>query len=388
MKQCYDEGTLRAYIDDALAIEERRTLAMHLAGCADCRQQVDQVRAVAAQVETVLQLSAEAPDPQLALARLRQARRAAQAAPQQQDSSRSMVWRNTMQYLNRIWTGPRRMVATSLAAVVLVLSLLAFPPVRAAANRLLDVFRVQRVVMLPISPERIAQLENLDLDGKTLFVGEPKLVNQPAPPRTVESAAKASQAVGFTVVEPAEFPSAPNDSHTRVVDRTVLQFQVNVEGARELLTLLDVHDVTLPDALGEQPITADISASVQSRYHGPDYTLELYQGHSPTMTLPEGTDLRQLGRAALRLLGMPPSEAETLSRQIDWSSTLIFPIPPDVSDVRQVMVGDTQGMLVGSGSGSDRDWLLYWQRGDQFYVLEGHGELSEMNMTAAANSVR
>ena len=294
-----------------------------------------------------------------------------------------------MQQLTRIWTGPRRMVATSLAAGVLILSLLAFPPVRAAANRLLDVFRVQRVLLMPISPERIAQLENMNFDGGMLFVDEPKLVNQPAEPRTVQSAAEAGQAVGFNVVEPTSFRSAPSSQKIQVLDRAVYQLQVNVKGARELLTLLDIHDVTLPDALGEQPITADISPVVESNYKGSGYDFQLVQGHSPTVTLPEGTNLQQLGRAGLRLLGMPPAQADTLSRQIDWSSTFLFPIPPDAINLRQVPVGDAEGMLVGSRSpGEHQQWLLYWQRGDQFYVLQGRGTISEADMIATANSLR
>lgn len=288
-----------------------------------------------------------------------------------------------MQQIARFWSGPRRMVATGLAAVVLMLSLLAFPPVRAAANRVLDVFRVQRVLLMPISPERMAQLENLNFDG-SLFVDEPKLVNEPAKPRTVASAAEASQAVGFQVQELTAFPDEVVDTKRQVFDRTVYEFQVNVEGARQLLSLLEINDVTLPDALGEQPIVADVAPWTETRYNGLGYDLDLYQGHSPTMTLPEGTNLQQMGRALLRLLGMEPGRADALSRQIDWSSTLIFPIPPDVSDLRQVMVGDAQGMLVGSG----QDWMLYWQRGDRFYVLQGHGELEEQQMIAAAESLR
>ena len=289
-----------------------------------------------------------------------------------------------MQQIAHFWSGPRRRVATGLAAVALTLSLLAFPPVRAAASRVLDVFRVQRVIMMPISPERVDQLENLNFEGITLFQDEPKLVNQPAEPRTVASTAEATQAVGFPVQELTAFPNDLIDSETQVIDHTVLQFQVNVEGARQLLSLLNINDVTLPDSLGSEPIVADVAPWTRTDYNGNGYDLTLYQGHSPTMTLPEGTNLQQMGRALLRLLGMTPARADELSRQIDWSSTFVLPIPPDVSELRQVNVGSAQAMLVGSGD----DWMLYWQSGARFYVLEGHGELVESQMIAAAESLR
>lgn len=388
MTHCVDEGRLRSYLDDALSATERGTIAWHLAKCADCRAQLEMLRLAAVQVHQALDMPAQPINAQLALARLRESQSARKRIAEQSldsaSSGRRLLWSNTMQQIARLWSGPRRMVAGGLAAVVITLSLLAFPPVRAATSRVLDVFRVQRVILMPISEERIAQLENLDFDGTTLFVAEPKLVNKPAAPRSVASAAEASQAVGFPVEELTAFPGAVIDTQRQVLDRTILEFQVNVAGARQLLELLDIHDVTLPDALGSQPVVADVAPWTETRYNGQGYDLKLYQGHSPTMTLPEGTNLQQMGRALLRLLGMEPSRADALSRQIDWSSTFILPIPPDVSDLRQVNVGEAQGMLVGAGS----DWMLYWQRGDRFYVLEGHGDLDESQMIAAADSLR
>lgn len=388
MTHCVDEGRLRSYLDDHLSAAERQRIAGHLAECDSCRVQLEMLRLVATEVQRVIDTPTQPVNTQLALARLR-ASQAAQKrlAEQPADAPLSrlrQLWRNTMQQIAHLWSGPRRRVATGLAAVALTLSLLAFPPVRAAASRVLDVFRVQRVIMMPISEERVDQLENLNFEGLTLFEDEPKLVNQPAEPRTVASAAEATQAVGFPVQELTAFPNDLIDSKTQVIDRTVLEFQVNVEGARQLLTLLDIHDVTLPDSLGSEPIVADVAPWTKTDYNGNGYDLTLYQGHSPTMTLPEGTNLQQMGRALLRLLGMTPGRADELSRQIDWSSTFVLPIPPDVSELRQVNVGSAQAMLVGSGD----DWMLYWQSADRFYVLEGHGELVESQMIAAAESLR
>ncbi|HEY0606392.1 MAG TPA: zf-HC2 domain-containing protein [Herpetosiphonaceae bacterium] len=388
MTHCVDEGRLRSYLDDALDSAERGAIAWHLAKCADCRAQTETLRLVAAQVHQVLDVPAQPVNAQLALARLRESqaaqKRIAEQSVDSPSSGRGVLWRNTMQQIARLWSGPRRMVATSLAAVVVMLSLLAFPPVRAAASRVLDVFRVQQVILMPISPERVEQFENLNLDGITLFVDEPKLINKPAEPRAVASADEASQAVGFPVQELTVFPDQVIDTKRQVIDRTILEFQVNVDGARKLLELLDIHDVTLPDALGEQPIVADVAPWTETRYTGQGYDLQLYQGHSPTMTLPEGTNLQEMGRALLRLLGMDPARADALSHQIDWSSTFILPIPQNVSDLQQVSVGGAQGMLVGA----NRDWMLYWQRDDRFYVLEGHGSLDESQMIAAAESLR
>ena len=291
-----------------------------------------------------------------------------------------------MRISSSFWAGPRRSLFAGLAAIVVLLSLLALPPVRAVADQLLQIFRVQKVLFLPISPERFEQLKNLNFDGKTLFVATPKQVNHPAPPRTVASADAASSAVGFPARQPTVFPSAPSSTEMVVHDHSVVQFQVNVESARQLLALLNVDDVTLPDSLGTRPITGDAPPYLETRYRGASYTLTLYQGRSPTVTLPDGIQLAQLGRVALRVLGMDSAKADVMSRQIDWSSTLIFPFPKNIRDVRQVQIGGVEGLLISDSS--SRNWQLYWQNGDHFSVLEGQGRITDAEIIATAESIR
>lgn len=267
---------------------------------------------------------------------------------------------------------PLRRWLAPLAAVMAVAVLLALPPVRAAADQVLQIFRVQTVMFVPVSQERIQQLESINLDDKSLFVAEPKVVNQPAEPRAVASADEASSVAGFAVEQPAAL--AGDTASFSVSDRTITEFQVDVATARQLLLMAGVDDVTLPDSLGAQPITVDMSPMVMARYSGSGYTVQIVQARSPQVTVPEGVDLAQLGRAALRVLGMAPEQAEALSRQIDWSTTLIFPFPADLSTVRQVAINGAPGMLMTS-SGRTGEVMIYWQRGERLYVLELDGQV-------------
>ena len=289
-----------------------------------------------------------------------------------------------MSLASRFWSGPRRPVFAGLTALVMVLGLMAFPPVRALAGQLLQVFRVQNVMFVPIDTDRLQQLEDVDFDPKTLFMAAPEVINNPAPSQTAASIADAANEAGFTPAEVTSFPSATQSSEIVVHDRRVVQTQVNVESARQLLELMGVSDVQLPDALGAGPIVADIPRAVETSYTGADYRLTLRQGPSPDVTLPEGVDLAVLGRAGLRILGIPAQQAEAISRNIDWSSTLMVPFPSDVSTIQQVTVGGRQALLVGDG---DEHSQLYWQSDDRFYMLEGDG-LLEAEIVAAAESVR
>lgn len=363
MADCYDQGALRAYLDAELPAAQHAAIASHLAACAACAADLAQIQATAGQSLRLLSTPTH-PDPKLALARVR-----AIAQPEPITQRRRPM--NTSRI--RRWLAPA-------AAVIVAAALLALPPVRAAADQLLQVFRVQTVVFVPVSGERMQQLESLNFDGKSLFLAEPKIVNEPAEPREVASADEAAAAVGFPLSQPADLSAS---SYT-VSDRTIAELQVNVESARELLRLTGVEDVTLPDALGAQPITVNMAPSAVTRYASGALDVQLIQGTAPEVNLPEGVDLSQLGRAALRVLGMAPEQADALSSQIDWSSTLIFPFPADLTTVRQVSVNGAPGLLTTGGGRGQRSAQLYWQRGERFFVLEVEGALGGDELTLSA----
>lgn len=390
MARCYDEGTLRAFGDDALHTEEHAVVAAHLAQCRACRERLAEVQALAARAHTLLGAPA-VPDAAAALGRFksgaagRHASVGRHTAPEAlRVQNRQISWRTRMMdTFHHISPGPRRRMVGGVMAAMLAVSLLLLPPVRAAADQVLQIFRVRTVLFLPLNPERLQQLEDLDFDEQTLFVAEPEIVNQPSPPRVVASVAEAAPLVGFMPRQPAIFPAAPVATETQVYDHQIAQFQVNVESARRLLELMGVDDVTLPDALGAEPIVADLAPVLETRYDGATYDLMLIQGTSPTVQLPDGVDLEQLGTAALRLLGMAPSQAAEVSRAVDWSSTFVFPFPANLDDVRQVTVGNAPGLLVGDTDG----YHLYWQDGEQFFIMHGRG-MDDGDMLAAAESVR
>lgn len=390
MAQCYNEGTLRAFLDDALHAEQLTVVAAHLQQCHPCGERLAEVRARAVQAHTRLSAPAE-PDVAAALLRFKagvadgHASTEKPTAPQAQRLEHTQPsWRTRMMHtFQHLSTGPRRRIVGGVASAMLAISLLLLPPVRAAADQVLQIFRVRTVMFMPLDPARLQQLEELDFDAETLFVAEPTIVNQPAEPRAVGSLAEAAPLVGFTPRQPTLFPTQPTATETQVYDRQVAQFQVNVESSRQLLELMGVNDVTLPDALGAEPIVADLAPALETQYDGATYELTLIQGTSPTIELPDGVDLEQLGNAALRLLGMSPEQAAEVSQAVDWSSTFVFPFPANLDDVRQVTVGNASGLLVG-----DTDsYHLYWQDGEQFFIMHGRG-VDDGEMLAAAESVR
>lgn len=374
MTNCCDEGQLRAYLDGELPALQRAAIGTHIASCEICKQRLASQQSAAARIRPLLAAPVARPDPQAALARLKAAQDQRSDVPtlERSDDERSKTMLSTA-----FWSSRRRTLG-ALAAIVAVLSLLALPPVRAAADDLLSIFRVQKVVFVPVDAQRVRQLQGLDLNGQTLFVGKPVTKGGEAP-RTVGSAAEASAAVGYAIAEPT-LPAAPTSTEYRVTNPGSGQFQINVDTARQVLQGLGVTDVEIPDALGAGPISVEMPAFASAHYRGAGYDLTLNQGPSPKVTLPDGVDLAQLGRAALRVLGMTPDQAEAASKSIDWSSTLLFPFPADTNNIRQVNVGGADALLISAGERGGQHWQLYWQRGDRFYMLQGTGLREQEDM--------
>ncbi|GAB4118113.1 MAG: hypothetical protein OHK0050_25000 [Roseiflexaceae bacterium] len=379
---CPEPHMLRALLDQQLPPDQQQAYSEHIHHCATCQAILHDQRALAQQVQILLHTT-EQPHPQAALQRFR-----SQQPAHETITNRTSIPIQRRRLMNP--TRPSRRWIAPLMATILAIATLALPPVRAAADQFLQIFRVQSVVFVPVSRERMDQLEQLNFDGKSLFLAEPTVRNQDAEPRPVASAEEASTAIGLPLEQPATVAGSP--ATYTVTEANQAEFQVNVASAREFLQLAGVSNITLPDALGSGPIQVAMAPAAVAVYEQGGVTTTLIQGRAPEVTLPEGVELRDLGRAALRILGMSPEQADALANQIDWSSTLIVPFPSDLSSIRQVSINGAPGLLMTGGGRGDRQAQIYWQRGERFYVLSVAGPLAGDTLAAtliqAAESVR
>ena len=403
MTECFDQGQLRAY----LLTGEDSSLEAHLSTCPACREQLAELRAV--QMRVAKQITMLAPDhtPDSAASwHKMQATLAWQAATTRPDNPVKMPTRAPdlftnqnrrpiMQTFANTRSRTRRTLYSGLTAM-LVVGALAVPSVRATAEQILQTFRAESATFVSVDPNRVSQLMS-DVDPSSLFLTRPALAPGTMERNDVLTAAEAAKTVGFTPEQVTALPGAQINQKFSTYSSGSVSFTVDVAKLRELLKLLNITDVTLPNALGAQPITADIPAFMVSSHAGSDYTLTLAQGRSPEVHLPPGVELAQLGKSALRVVGLSEAEADRLSKQINWASTLVVPFPAGASDFKQVQVGNVPGLLVESdamrGAGSrivpSDSTLLYWQQGDHFYVLSGTGSAaSEQALLDAAKSVK
>jgi hypothetical protein len=211
----------------------------------------------------------------------------------------------------------------------------------------------------------------------------------------VAGAAEASALAGIPVRLPTALPDwASAQPDIRVEDGMAAQIVVDRARAQALLDLAGLSDVQLPQALDGATVTIEVPPVVIAQYGrpqiGPGGAFVLTQLRSPTVNLPPGVNLAQLGEAGLRLLGLSPEEARQFSRSIDWSSTLVIPLPTDIAAFRDVSVDGVSGVLITERSTPERDYaphsILLWQKNGVVYSLAGQGNAEDM--LAVANSLQ
>lgn len=409
MTTCYAPGVLRAYLDGELSADEAGVVAAHVAACESCEARLSELRQLDSHVRGAFPSTGDMNDADVDAAYAQLRARLGAGHTTRPTGTRPIP------LALPVFAGRHRrpaIIGAAVAAALLIILLV--PATRSAADSLLSVFRGQHSVFVSVPQSRVQQLENLKVDPNTLFLSKPAEVGTAPAPRQVSSPAAAAPLLGFTPAAPISFPSAPTTTTYSVEGQTAYTAQVNVQTLRVLLASLGVTDVKIPDALGSRPISIILPPVVQAQYHGANYNVTLIEGTSPIVNLPDGVDLSQLGRAVLEVYGMSPKDAATLSKQIDWRSTLVFPYPLGTNVLQQVNVNGAQAVLLTAGGNSSGlrhsssasaggtqgpssttnpratafHTMMYWQQGSRFYILDVQGGFSRDEVVELASSVR
>lgn len=273
---------------------------------------------------------------------------------------------------------PNRRLATALAALVLLFGVaLSFPTVRAAASDFLGLFRVQKFAAISIDPAQLALLRELETQG--LSPGEMIIEREPGASRAVGSLAEAGLATGLVRIgSPALLGPA---DQIQVADGGDGRLRIDLAGARAILQAAGMNPDLLPDAVDGQSIRIVVFPSVDQTWADGTWLL---QTESPLVEYPAEIDPQALGTAMLQFLGMSEAEAARLSQSIDWTSTLLLPIPRDFATFSEVTVNGASGLALHGMDGMHG--AVIWQQGGVLYALGG--PLNTAELVRLASSVR
>jgi hypothetical protein len=416
-----NEGTLRAYLDGELEAPTCTAVAAHLRECAACRKQLDGLASRASATSHYLQALApralpvgkvaELPAPApVALSRLH-ARLADETNPaslrriDHQASSGGLL-----DMFKRMFNSRYRAAWAGLAAALVIVSLFAFEPARVAAGQFLGLFRVRKFAVVSINPSNLKNLDKLSGQIDQLLSDSVTFVKQTGEPVAVASAAEASQKAGISV----RLPASLKPSSLMVQDGVDARLKVDLARAQAILDVAGRTDIKLPKVIDGADVEFIVPPMVTAMFNcgeprpmtvkpvdgqGPAVNVQvpqpssncvtLMQLASPTVNTPPGVNIAQVGEMALQLAGLTPAEAQHFSQAIDWSSTLVIPLPTDAGSFRDVTVDGVPGVLIESNprqSGGPRytHYTLFWQKNDTVYALSGTGDATRAIEIAAS----
>ncbi len=254
-----------------------------------------------------------------------------------------------------------------LATLLALLFVFTFPPARAAASEFLGLFRVKKFAPISISPQQLAALEAIAQEG--IFPGQLTFEAGDQPPATYPHISQALQRLrgpGFRYLDAQAVLGQPDEIAIQSGGQATLV--IDLAGARALLEAVGGDPAVLPDSLEG----AEIAARLYNQLLLSWGDVMMVQMSAPVVSYPADIDPALIGEALLRFLGMSDTEAYRLARNIDWTSTLILPLPTTLATFTEVRLGETTGLALQAVN-EDAAFVL-WQEGETLYLLGGPGQ--------------
>lgn len=391
MNKHLSEGQLRAALDGELSREARN----HLEACASCQTRQKTVQAQVQRTATQLDFLSSAGDGSPLPAPTAWSRFHQQKLIQKE-----------IPMFKKLFASP--LIRYGVPAFLVLTLILAFPGARALASQLLDLFRVQQVTVVPIDVTGIQELNGSSSLGKQmsqLISDSMTITKEPGDPVEVNDANQASELAGFTV----RVPEGMSPSRISVTNGSAFTLTVDHAKAQALLKEAGRSDLVLPDSIDGAEISVDIPSSVSVAYGTcPSHDMDDYdpdmdrnysrdqryadcvifaQIPSPTVTAPPSVDVPQLARIALEFTGMTSEQAKAFTDTIDWTSTLVIPIPRNAATYEQIPVDGVTGTLIQQSSGHDPQYALLWVKDGIIYTIGGLGS-DAAQAVEIANSLR
>ena len=385
MKTHLTDGELRAALDDEL---EAARLA-HLETCAECQMRKKRIQTqgqLAVQKLSFLAPKAEDPSP---TARAAWSRFSRQLTTQKENSM-----------FKRWFAFP--VVRIGVVVLLLLTIILVVPGTRALAGELLNLFRVQQVTVIPVDFTGMEQLTGDGVIGRNfseLVSSSIDMTKEPGAPVEAADAGQASQLAGFTV----RLPQDLTPSQISVSDSAAFSVTVDRTKAQTLLDDAGRSDLVLPDTIDGAEISFSIPASVSAAYGTcPDLTAKEFENEesgipgrrypdcvilaeipSPTVNAPADIDVAQLAQIGLEFTGMTSEEAAAFTSTVDWTSTLVVPIPKNAAIYEQVQVDGVTGTLIQRPADDSPQFALLWVKNGIVYAISGLGTNSQQAIEMA-----
>lgn len=273
---------------------------------------------------------------------------------------------------------PKLRWAAGFAAVLALSAALSFPSVRAAAVAFLDVFRVVNFAPVAVQRQQMNLLGPQGIDLPGILGQETEVLQKAGPPQRVPTLQAAGAMAGIQIDLPTWRPVGLGLQQVDVLGTRSWRFTASTARLQQALTSLGIDDLTVPTSIDGQTVRLQVAPVVRIAYGDGSRQAFLMESRQPLVSLPAGTDLPQLAEIALRMLGVDRTQAYAIAQTVDWRTTLMVPIPADVSNFRQVNINGHAGLLLATTRQTARDKRpvessrIMWSSGDLVFALIGN----------------
>jgi hypothetical protein len=264
------------------------------------------------------------------------------------------------------------------AALVLVIS---YAPARQVLADFLAIFRVREFSAITIDRAQLDKLDTLKEALRTSNLVTPVIEREPAQPREVASASEAASLAGFDVQSPDHLPSGAQSKGIEVVaPGPAVRVEFDPAKIESQLAAAGITGVQLPP-MQAGTVRAEVTSIVTQEFTlpwtgAPDRAprLRIVQATSPAVTLPPGADPKALGETYLKILGLPEKDAKLLAARIDWTGTLLIPMPAGLGTFRDIDIHGDPGLYMEQTGPEDavmRGSVVLWQHGGVIRAVIG-----------------
>lgn len=290
----------------------------------------------------------------------------------------------------------------AVVAVLVLTAIVSIPATRAWADQILNLFRVEQVTVVPVDFSGLKQLNGtLGQQVSDLVSSSITMKQKPGNPVAATDAADASQKAGFTV----RLPQSATYTRLDVQGGAAFDFTVDRQKAQALLDEAGRSDLLLPQDIDGAVVSVTVPNSIQADYgtcpdpaqadtartgsmgrNYPDCVI-LSEIPSPTVNAPANVDVAQLAQIGLQFTGMTSEQAAAFTKNVDWTSTLVVPIPKNAATYQQVQVDGVTGTLIQRPVDDAPQFLLMWVKNGIVYAIGGMGSNSQQALDMA-NSLK
>ena len=259
------------------------------------------------------------------------------------------------------------------------------------------------MVVVPVDFTGLQQLTGIDALGKQishLISSSVTIQQNPGKPVTAADAAQASQLAGFNV----RLPQGMTPSRISVENKAAFSLKVDLAKVQALLDEAGRSDLVLPASINGADVSVTIPASVSVAYGTcPDPAAEdtgvgLNAGGSAGRRYADCVILAELPSPSLCPCGSEycpagpdrpgvhrhdHDQAVAFTQTVDWTSSLVIPIPKNAATYEQVTVDGVTGTLIQRPADDAPQYVLMWVKNGIIYAIGGLGTNSQQAIQMA-----